>query len=80
MFVNVHHNLLVHPVNLVRNSRELQQNKNEGLVFLVNPCVNGNPCLNSGTCFGRVLANGTLSTQCFCLQGYTGVLCESNRH
>ena len=41
-----------------------------------NPCVKNNPCLNSGTCFGRYYLNGTLYTQCFCLQGYTGANCE----
>ena len=44
--------------------------------FIENPCNQQNPCLNSGTCFGRSSANGTLSTQCFCLQGFTGNYCE----
>ncbi|CAF4553802.1 unnamed protein product [Rotaria sp. Silwood1] len=42
-----------------------------------NPCIHQNPCLNSGTCFGRYNINGTLSTQCFCLQGFTGSYCEA---
>ena len=42
-----------------------------------NPCNTRNPCFNSGTCFGRYNADGTLSTQCFCLERYTGDLCES---
>ncbi|CAF1005451.1 unnamed protein product [Adineta ricciae] len=42
-----------------------------------NPCVKNNPCLNSATCFGRYYLNGTLYTQCFCLQGYTGANCET---
>jgi len=47
------------------------------ILFLIeNPCNNQNPCLNSGTCFGRYSTNGTLSTQCFCLQGFTGNYCE----
>lgn len=45
-------------------------------VFIVNPCNNQNPCLNSGTCFGRYNLNGTMSTQCFCPQGFTGSYCE----
>ncbi|UJR31031.1 hypothetical protein I4U23_018540 [Adineta vaga] len=43
-----------------------------------NPCIKNNPCLNSGTCFGRYHLNGTLYTQCFCLQGYTGTNCEAS--
>ncbi|CAF1213556.1 unnamed protein product [Adineta steineri] len=42
-----------------------------------NPCTKTNPCLNSGTCFGRYNVTGALYTQCFCLQGYTGVNCET---
>ncbi|UJR15629.1 hypothetical protein I4U23_002566 [Adineta vaga] len=42
-----------------------------------NPCVNQNPCLNSGTCFSRYNLNRTVTTQCFCLQGYTGSRCEA---
>jgi hypothetical protein len=48
------------------------------LFLLDNPCQNGNPCLNSGTCFGQYNTNGSVYTQCFCLQGYTGVYCEGN--
>ena len=33
--------------------------------------------MNGGTCFGRYNTNGTLSTQCFCLQGFTGNYCEA---
>ncbi|CAF3778690.1 unnamed protein product [Adineta steineri] len=42
-----------------------------------NPCIKQNPCLNGGTCFSRYNTNGTLSTQCFCLQGFTGSHCEA---
>jgi hypothetical protein len=58
-----------------------QREKNELFIFVYlieNPCNNENPCLNSGTCFGRYNTNGTLSTQCFCLEGYTGSYCEGN--
>ena len=44
-----------------------------------NPCLNGSPCMNSGTCFGQYSINGSVYTQCFCLQGYTGTFCEGNR-
>jgi hypothetical protein len=44
--------------------------------WIENPCNHQNPCLNSGTCFGRYSTNGTLLTQCFCLQGFTGNYCE----
>jgi len=47
--------------------------------LIENPCINQkNPCMNGGTCFGRYNINGTLSTQCFCLQGYTGSYCEGS--
>ena len=46
------------------------------LCSIENPCIGQNPCLNSGTCFSRYNANGTLSTQCFCSQGFTGTYCE----
>jgi hypothetical protein len=52
--------------------------KDDYFYFIENPCTKNNPCLNSGTCFGRYNINGTLYTQCFCLQGYTGVSCEGN--
>jgi hypothetical protein len=59
-----------------------KERKNELFVFLLieNPCNNQNPCLNSGTCFGRYSTNGTLSTQCFCLQGFTGNYCEGKEN
>ncbi|CAF1055170.1 unnamed protein product, partial [Didymodactylos carnosus] len=48
-----------------------------------NPCNFTNPCLNGGTCFGHYSNNnnnnGTVSTQCFCPQGYTGVYCEAGK-
>ncbi|CAF1091235.1 unnamed protein product [Adineta ricciae] len=42
-----------------------------------NPCANRNLCLNGGTCFSRYNLNGTVTTQCFCPQGYTGSHCEA---
>ena len=48
-------------------------------IFLGNPCLTRNPCLNSGTCFGQYNASGSVYTQCFCLQGYSGAYCEGNR-
>ena len=67
-------NTLAMPANMVSRNRTCLR---ESIVLSIeNPCSNHNPCLNSGTCFGRYHINGTLSTQCFCLQGYTGRFCE----
>ena len=57
--------------------RKGKPQKKNLIASVVNPCTSRNPCLNSGTCFGRYNTNGSLFTQCFCLQGYTGDLCES---
>ena len=72
--VCVHHNILDHHVNMV-NEKEMESSFFV-FCFVVNPCNNQNPCLNSGTCFGRYNLNGTMSTQCFCPQGFTGSYCE----
>ncbi|CAF4740393.1 unnamed protein product [Rotaria sp. Silwood1] len=42
-----------------------------------NPCISHNPCLNGSTCFGQYNTNGSVYTQCFCPQGYTGIYCEA---
>lgn len=69
-----------HHVNMV-NQTEKQKWKNRcvhisHLFFLENPCIKNNPCLNDGTCFGQYSLNGTVYTQCFCPQGYTGTYCD----
>ncbi|CAF3658898.1 unnamed protein product, partial [Rotaria sp. Silwood1] len=45
--------------------------------FIENPCISHNPCLNGSTCFGQYNTNGSVYTQCFCPQGYTGIYCEA---
>jgi hypothetical protein len=76
-YVCVHHNLLDPHVNMVNNIYEISKKQKIIFFYLIdNPCITTNPCLNSGTCFGRYNTNGSLYTQCFCLQGYTGIYCE----
>lgn len=67
-------NTLAMPANIVSRNRTCL--RESITLFIENPCSNQNPCLNSGTCFGRYHINGTLSTQCFCPQGHTGLVCE----
>ncbi len=73
VYVCVHRNMLDHHVNIVSKKK-----KKGCFYFIENPCINNNPCLNSGTCFGRYNISGSLYTQCYCSQGYTGVHCECN--
>ena len=76
---SVHHTTSGHCVNIVNKKKENRKKNKEPIwMILESPCIDRNPCLNSGTCFGRYDTNGTLYTQCFCLQGYTGVYCECN--
>jgi len=77
--VCVQRNTSDHHVNMVKQRERGREKTDFWFCLIENPCINQkNPCMNGGTCFGRYNLNGTLSTQCFCVQGYTGSYCEGS--
>lgn len=81
VYVFVHHNILAHYVNIVNKLKIERKIFFFNFFYLIaNPCSSQNLCLNSGTCVGQYNVNGSLYTQCFCPEGYTGIYCECNRN